>query len=215
MGQKVNPIGFRVGQGVDWSSAWFARSGDQYRKNLLEDRKLRRYLMERLQLAGIVTVEIRRSINKLNIVLHVSRPGVVIGRGGSAIELLKKELEKMVSVLDPAKNLQLDVVEVKNGEQSAHLVAVKIAEQLKRRFPHRRVVAKAIERVMATGAQGVKITLSGRIAGAEISRWEKYSQGKVPLHTLRARIDYAQIPALTKFGYIGIKVWIYLGELGE
>lgn len=212
MGQKINPIGFRVGQGVNWSSAWFARSGKNYRQNLLEDRRLRRYLMERLALAGIVTVEIRRSINKINVVLHVSRPGVVIGRGGSALEQLKKELEKIVSVPEPAKNLQLDVSEVKNGELSAQLVAVKIAEQLKRRFPHRRVIAKAMERVMAAGAQGVKITLSGRIAGAEISRREKYSQGKIPLHTIRARIDYAQIPALTKFGYIGIKVWIYLGE---
>ena len=157
-------------------------------------------------------VEIKRSINKINIVLHVSRPGVVIGRGGSALEQLKKELEKMVKVPDPAKNLQLDVAEVKNGELSARLVAVKITEQLKRRFPHRRVVAKAMERVMAAGALGVKITLSGRIAGAEISRTEKYGQGKVPRQTIRAKIDYAQVPALTKFGYIGVKVWIYTGE---
>ena len=212
MGQKINPIGFRIGQGVNWSSAWFARSGKKYSQSLLEDRRLRLYLMEKLALAGIVTVEIRRSINKINIILHVSRPGVVIGRGGSSLEQLKKELEKMVTVPDPSKNLQLDVSEVKNGELSARLVAVKISEQLKRRFPHRRVIAKAMERVMAAGAEGVKITLSGRIAGAEISRREKYSQGKVPLQTLRARIDYAQIPALTKFGYIGIKVWIYLGE---
>ncbi len=212
MGQKINPIGFRVGQGITWSSAWYARTGKQYQKNLLEDRKIRRYLMERLQLAGIVTVEIRRSINKINVVLHVSRPGVVIGRGGSALEQLKKELEKLVSVPEPAKNLQLDVAEVKNPELSARLVAVKIAEQLKRRFPHRRVVAKAMERVMVSGAEGVKITLAGRIAGAEISRREKYSQGKIPLQTIRARVDYAQEPALTKFGYIGIKVWVYTGE---
>ena len=212
MGQKVNPIGFRVGHGVNWSSSWFARSAKAYRTSLLEDHRLREYLMDRLALAGIVTVEIRRSINKINIILHVSRPGVVIGRGGSALEQLKKELEKKVAVPEPTKNLQLDVVEVKNGELSARLIAVKIVEQLKRRFPHRRVMAKAMERVMAAGAEGVKITLSGRIAGAEISRREKYSQGKVPLQTIRARIDYAEIPALTKFGYIGIKVWVYLGE---
>ncbi|MCJ7828050.1 30S ribosomal protein S3 [Patescibacteria group bacterium] len=212
MGKKVNPIGFRLGHGINWSSAWFARRGSAYRKNLLEDLKMREYLMERLALAGIVTVEIRRSINKINVILHVSRPGVVIGRGGSSLEILKKELEKMVSVPEPSKNLQIDVVEVKNAELAAQLVATKICEQLKRRFPHRRVVAKAMERVMAAGAQGVKITLSGRIAGAEISRREKYSQGKVPLHTIRAKIDYVQIPALTKFGYIGVKVWIYTGE---
>lgn len=212
MGQKVNPIGFRIGAGQSWASSWFASNGKIYRKELLEDYKIRKFLMNELQMAGIVTVEIRRSINKINIVLHVSRPGVVIGRGGSALEELKRKLEKFVSVPEPEKNLQLDVAEVKNPELSSQLVAVRIAEQLKRRMPHRRVIAKAMERVIAAGAKGVKINLSGRIAGAEISRTEKYYEGKVPLQTLRAKLDYTQLPSLTKFGYIGIKVWIYLGE---
>jgi small subunit ribosomal protein S3 len=212
MGQKVNPIGFRIGQGVNWVSSWFAGSGKVYQKNLLEDVRVREFLMNKLKLAGIVAVEIRRSINKMNIILHVSRPGVVIGRGGTALEELKKELEKIVSVPSPDKNLELNVVEIKNPDLFAHLIATQIAEQLKRRFPHRRAVAKTIERVMASGAKGVKVVLSGRIAGAEISRTEKFSQGSIPLQTLRAKIDYAQVPALTKFGYIGIKVWIYQGE---
>jgi small subunit ribosomal protein S3 len=212
MGQKVNPIGFRIGQGVNWASSWFASDPKVYRKNLLEDVKLRKFLMKKLRLAGIVTVEIKRSINKMNIVLHVSRPGVVIGRGGAALEELKKELEGLVSVPEPDKNLQLDVVEVKNPELSAQLVVAQIVDQLKRRLPHRRVVAKTIERVMAAGADGIKIVLSGRIAGAEISRTEKFSQGRLPLQTLRAKIDYAEAPSLTKFGYIGVKVWIFKEE---
>ncbi len=212
MGQKVNPTGFRIGQSLSWISSWFASSPQEYKKNMLEDIKLRKYLMSALELAGIVQVEIKRSINKVNVVLHVSRPGVVIGRGGKALEELKKKLVGMVAVVNPDKNLQLDVVEVKNPDLSAYLTGVKVVEQLKKRFPQRRVVAKAMERVMASGAKGVKILLSGRIAGAEISRREKYSQGTIPLQTLRAKIDYAEVPALTKFGYIGIKVWIYRGE---
>lgn len=212
MGQKVNPIGFRLPLNLDWQSRWFANNPEIYRKNLLEDIKLRRYLLEKLRLAGISHVQIDRLINKMKITLFVSRPGVVIGRGGSGLELLKKELVKMVSVAEPKKNLDLDVVEVKNTELSAYLTATKIAEQLIKRMPHRRVVTKTIERVMAAGAKGIKIVLSGRIAGAEISRREKFQSGKVPLQTLRADIDYAEFPALTKSGYIGVKVWIYKGE---
>jgi len=212
MGQKVNPIGFRLGHGLSWSSSWFASSARTYKKNLLEDIKIREFLMDKLKLAGIVTVEIKRSINKINIILHVSRPGVVIGRGGASLEELKKILEKLVSVPDPDKNLQLDVVEVKSPELSAYLVASRIAEDLKRRLPYRRIMAKTMERVTGSGAKGVKIALAGRLAGAEISRTEKFSQGTVPLQTIRAKIDYAEYPAFTKFGYIGVKVWIYTGE---
>lgn len=212
MGQKVNPLGFRLGYWQTWKSRWFARDAKQYKKNLLEDFKIRRFLMEKLKLAGIVGVQIERFINKIKITLYVSRPGVVIGRGGAGMEELKKKLCRMVSIPQPEKNLELDVTEVKNSELSAQLVATRTAEQLERRLPHRRVVSKMMERVMAAGAQGIKIALSGRIAGAEISRSEQYSSGKVPLQTLRAKIDYAQVPALTKFGYIGIKVWIYTGE---
>lgn len=212
MGHKVNPTGFRIGRGKGWISSWFASNGRHYRKNLLEDIKVRKFLMEKLRLAGIVTVEIKRSINKMNIILYVSRPGVVIGRGGTALEELKKELGKVVFITAPEKNLQIDVVEIQNPELSAQLVAMQIVDQLKRRMPQRRVVAKAMERVTGSGARGVKIVLAGRIAGAEISRTEKYGQGKLPLQTIRAKIDYAQVPALTKFGYIGVKVWIYQGE---
>ena len=214
MGQKVNPIGFRLPLNRDWQSRWFARDQKEYRKNLLEDIKIREFLMEKLKLAGIVRAQIDRSINKVKITLHVSRPGVVIGRGGSSLELLKKELVKMVSsISEPEKNLEIETIEVKEPELSAYLVAQRIAEQLQKRFPYRRVIGKTIERVMVAGAKGVKIVLAGRIAGAEISRVEKFGdRGKsanVPNQTLRANIDYAQVPALTRSGYIGIKVWIY------
>lgn len=209
MGQKVNPFGFRLSQIKNWQSRWFASEPKKYRQNLLEDIKIRKFLMKKLKLAGIVSVQIERSINKMKVILYVSRPGVVIGRGGATLEQLKKELCQMVSILQPEKNLEIEPVEVKNPELSAQLVATRIAEQLERRFPHRRVMAKTIERVMGAGAKGIKITLSGRIAGAEIARTEKFAEGKVPLQTLRAKIDYAQVPALTKSGYIGIKVWIY------
>lgn len=212
MGQKVNPLGYRLGHWQPWKSRWFARDPKQYKKNLLEDVKIRKFLMEKLKLAGIVSVQIERFINKMKITLYVSRPGVVIGRGGTGLEQLKKDLCRMVSIPEPEKNLELDVAEVKNPELSAQLVATRIAEQLERRLPHRRVVSKMMERVMIAGAEGIKIALSGRIAGAEISRSEQFSQGKIPLQTLRAEIDYAQVPALTKFGYIGVKVWIYTGE---
>lgn len=217
MGKKINPLGFRLPLTKDWQSRWFAGDKKEYQKNLLEDFKIRRYLEEKLKAAGLVRAQIDRSIKKIKITLYVSRPGVVIGRGGSGLELLKKELCQMVSVADPEKNLEVDdVVEVKDSETSARLVALRIAEQIEKRFPYRRVVAKAIERVMNAGAKGIKIALAGRIAGAEISRSETFGdQGKtgtIPASTLRARIDYAQTPVLTRSGYIGIKVWIYLGE---
>ncbi len=212
MGHKVNPVAFRLGHWRLWQSRWFARKPKNYRENLLEDFKIRRFLMDKLKLAGIVNVQIERFINKMKISLYVSRPGVVIGRGGKSLEMLKKELCQIISLSEPEKNLEIEPVEVKNAELSAQLVAVRIAEQLERRMPHRRVMPKMMDRVMAAGAAGVRIVLSGRIAGAEISRREKFARGKVPLQTLRAEIDYAQVPALTKFGYIGIKVWIYTGE---
>ena len=212
MGQKVNPLGFRLPQSLDWQSCWFSDNKKKYRQNLLEDVKIRQFLMEKLRLAGIVRAQIDRMVNKMRITVFVSRPGAVIGRGGSGLELLKKELIKKVSLPSPEKNLDLDVVEIKNPELSAHLVALRVAEQLEKRFPHRRVVAKTVERVMGAGAQGVKVMLSGRIGGAEIGRREKFHQGKVPLQTLRADIDYAQIPAFTKSGYVGVKVWVYKGE---
>jgi small subunit ribosomal protein S3 len=212
MGQKINPLGFRLTQDKDWRSRWFADNPQEYQKSLLEDIKIRKFLKKKLTLAGVIRVQIERFINKMKITLFASRPGVVIGRGGSGLEMLKKRLVGMVSIDEPEKNLELDVVEVKEPEVSARLVGLRIANQLERRIPYRRVINKTIERVMAAGAKGVRIVLSGRVGGADIGRTETFHEGKIPLQTLRARIDYAQIPALTKFGYIGIKVWIYRGE---
>jgi len=172
--------------------------------------------MAKLKLAGISQVIIERSINKMKVILHVSRPGVVIGRGGSGLETLKRDLCQMVSIDKPEKNLEIEAVEIKSPDLVAFLVANKIVEQLERRFPHRRAVSRAIETVMASGAKGIKIVIAGRINGAEISRTEKFGDkgktGNVPTQTLRADIDFASVPALTRSGYIGVKVWIYKGE---
>ncbi len=208
MGQKVNPIGFRLGKKYTWKSRWFASHPKAYKTNLLEDIKLRRFLKETLKIAGLTAIDIERSINKINIKIHVTRPGVVIGRGGSGLEDLKKSLIKLVKIKDPEKNLTLDIVEVKDPDLNAVLVAERIAIQIERRIPHKRVVKKTMERVLSQGAKGIKIVLSGRIRGAEIGRTEKFFQGKVPLQTIRANIDYASRPALTKSGYVGVKVWI-------
>ena len=217
MGQKVNPISFRIPQSRDWKSLWFSADKKQYQKNLLEDVRIRKFLLNKLKLAGISQVQIERSINKMKIALHVSRPGVVIGRGGSGLEMLKKEICQMVSVIQPEKNLEIEAVEVKNPDLNAYLVAQKIAQQLERRMPYRRVIGRTIENVMAVGAKGVKVVLSGRIAGAEISRQEKFGDkgktGNIPSQTLRADIDFASVPALTRSGFIGVKVWIYKGEV--
>lgn len=215
MGQKINPFGFRLKNSKKWKSRWFARNSKQYRKNILEDYKIRRYLMDKLALAGIVEARIARSINKMKIILVVSRPGVVIGRGGSGLELLKQELVKMVSLPEPEKNLEIDVEEVKDPELSARLVATRVAQQLEKRMPYRRVANKTVERVMSAGAKGVKVALAGRVGGTEISRTETFKKGAIPLQTLRADIDYAQAPALTRFGYVGVKIWIYKGEREE
>jgi small subunit ribosomal protein S3 len=212
VGQKVNPIGFRVGWFLPWKSRWFA-DDSTFKDFLLEDIKIRKNLMEKLKIAGIASVEIARLPKSMVITLTVSRPGVVIGRGGSGIEEIKREVVETIKIVRGRypENLKIDlqVTEVKNPETSAQLVATRIASELERRMPHRRVVTKTMERVMQAGAKGIKIVLSGRIGGAEISRVEKYHQGKVPTQTLREFIDYAQIPALLKRGYVGVKVWIY------
>lgn len=211
MGQKVNPVGFRIGTVYTWNSSWYAGKKD-FKNVLLEDIKLREYLMKKLKIAGIVGVKIERSINKIKIIPQVTRPGVVIGRGGTGLEQLKKALVGMVSIPEPEKNLEISPEEVKNPDLSATFVAQRISEQLEKRMPHRYVVRKALERSMSAGAKGVKIALSGRIAGAEIGRTEKYSEGSVPLQTLRAEVDFADVPALTRSGFVGVKVWIYKGD---
>jgi small subunit ribosomal protein S3 len=211
MGQKVHPIGFRIGQGENWRSFWFSGK-KHYANNLVEDWHIRHFLFEKLKLAGIVGVDIERLIHKMKITIHVSRPGMVIGRGGAGLEELKKLLLSQISLPEAEKNVQIEIAEVSNPELSATLVAQRIAGDLERRLSHRRVVKRAIERVMGAGALGVRVLLSGRIAGAEIARREKFSEGKLPLSTIRANIDFAKVSALTKSGFVGVKVWIYKGE---
>ncbi len=213
MGQKVNPLSFRMGVLYRPSSRWFA-VGKEYREFVLQDIKLKKFLYDRLKLASVVDVIVERSINTLHIVVHAARPGVVIGRGGANLDILKKEVGQFLASIGAPANLkqELDVHEVKNPDMSAKLVGERIAEQLVKRYPARRAVSQAQERVMAAGAKGIKIQLGGRINGAEISRREKYSVGTIPTQTLRSDIDYAEVPALTRSGYVGIKVWVYKGE---
>lgn len=212
MGQKINPTGFRIGSFLPWKSRWFADDA-RYKDFLLEDIKIRGALMEKFKLAGINSVEIERLPKSIVIIMAVSRPGVVIGRGGSGIEDVKNLILEIIKKTRKreVENIKIDprVVEIKNPEISAHLVATRVAAELEKRLPHRRVVNRALERVMQAGALGVKIILSGRIAGADISRVEKYHKGSVPTQTLRELIDYAQIPALLKKGYVGVKVYIH------
>jgi len=215
VGQKIDPIGFRVGHFLPWKSRWFA-SDSVYKNFLIEDIKIRKSLMERLKLAGVTNVEIERLPKSMVIIVNVARPGVVIGRGGSGIEELKKHIVKIITDVrgKKPKDLKIDlkVSEVRNTETSAYLVAGRIAADLERRMPHRRVVSKAMERVMQSGGKGIKIVLGGRIQGADIARHEQFHMGSVPTQTMRENIDYAQVPSLGKRGYVGVKVWIYRGK---
>ena len=208
MGQKAHPYGMRLGNIYTWKSRWFA-DDKNYQDFLLQDIELRRFLMNKLRPAGIFKVDIERFAKSIKIILYVSRPGIVIGRGGTNLEELKK---LVVQKLEPGTKIELEIEEVKSPDINAKLVLENIISQLEKRVNHRYIVNKTIERIMSSGAKGVRILLSGRIAGAEISRNEKYSRGRLPLQTLRAEIDYAERPALTKSGYIGVKVWIYKGE---
>lgn len=217
MGQKVNPINFRLGNTFTWKSKWYADDQD-YSDNVLQDFQLRKYLKEKLSNAGLVQINIERSLTTLTITILVSRPGVVIGKGGSNLNEVRQAVERIVNIGKPKKKqvkIDLKVEEFKTPDLSAKLVAERIAEQLVKRYPHRRAVSQALEKVTAAGAKGVKIALSGRIGGSEIGRTEKYYQGSVPTQTLRSYIDYFQAPALTRSGYVGIKVWINRGEQVE
>lgn len=212
MGHKVHPTGFRVGHFKPWKSMWFA-DDKKFRDLLLEDIKIRRFLMDKLKVAGVDRVEIARLTKSLVVTVVVSRPGVVIGRGGSGIEDLKRQVINIIKKTrgEMPKDLKIDlqVQEIKNPEISAQLLAARIAGELERRMPHRRVIARNMERAMASGALGIKVVISGRIGGADIARNEKYHSGPIPTQSLRANIDYAQEPALLKRGYVGIKVWVY------
>jgi len=215
MGQKVNPITFRIGSTFTWKSRWFAPPA-QYSDKLIEDYRLRTYLNKKLANAGVVEIDIERSLTTIKVILYVSRPGVVIGKGGANLEDVKKEVENLLNLSKLKKDkvrVELKVEEVKKPDLSAKLVAERIAEQLIKRFPHRRATSQALEKVMGAGAKGVKIALSGRIGGAEIARSEKYFEGSIPTQTIRANIDYFHAPARTRSGYVGIKVWIYKGEV--
>ena len=206
MGQKVNPHGLRVGVIKGWDSKWYA--GKDYEKFLLEDIKIREFIKEKLFLSGISKVEIERASNKARISIHTAKPGMVIGRQGSNIELLNNDLKKMTdSVID------INIVEVKTPDMDATLVAENIASQLERRIAFRRAMKQCVGRTMRMGAKGIKVQVGGRLGGAEIARSESYREGSIPLHTLRADIDYGTAEAHTTYGRIGVKVWIYKGEV--
>ena len=206
MGQKVNPHGLRVGVIKDWDSKWYADK--DYEKFLLEDIKIREFIKEKLFLSGISKVEIERASNRARISIHTAKPGMVIGRQGSNIELLKNDLKKMTdSVID------INIVEVKHPDINAQLVAEKIAHDLEDRISFRRAMKQSIGRAMKLGAKGIKVMVSGRLGGAEIARSETYHEGTIPLQTIRADIDYGTAEAHTTYGRLGIKVWIYKGEV--
>ena len=217
MGQKVNPVAYRLplAPAESWKSRWFTTSPKRYREYLMSDVALRKALMKKLSIASVAEVEIERSLKSLRIIIYVTRPGVVIGRGGSGLEDLKKFIYGVLNFTGKEKNapkIDLQVEEIREPDLNAYLVATKIADQLAKRMPARRVVKKAMERTMQARALGIKVLLAGRVGGAEISRKELYHTGAVPLQTLRADIDYAQSPSLTRSGYIGVKVWIHRGE---
>ncbi len=210
MGQKVNPKVIRLGTVYNWSSRWF--DDKNYKDVLLEDYKLRSALMEKLRNSGVSEIEIERSINNVKVRIFVSRPGMVIGRGGAGLEELKAFIHKLL-LKEKAKTSQkfdvrLEVEPIKEPNLDAYLVARNIADQLIKRLPQKRIMASSAEKIMGAGAKGVRIVLSGRIGGAEIGRREKIQRGTVPLSTIREQISFASVPALTKKGYIGVKVWI-------
>jgi len=206
MGQKVNPVGFRLGITRTWDSRWFEKKN--YRVWLHEDQSIRKYFGRLTRAAAISRVEIERRANQARVIVHTGKPGIIIGKRGVGIEDIRKNLERLTQ-----KNVQVNVVEIKHPELDARLVGQNIVDQLEKRIAFRRAMKQAIMRTMKAGARGVKVMCSGRLGGAEIARTEQNHDGKVPLHTLRADIDYAHVEAFTTFGRIGVKVWIYKGEV--
>ena len=206
MGQKINPVGLRVGIIKDWESKWYADK--DYADLLHEDIKIREYLEERLKVAAVSSIDIERAANRVNITIHTGKPGMVIGRGGSEVDALRKALTDLTG-----KKVHINIVEIKKVDLNATLVAENIARQLEARISFRRAQKQVIQRAMRGGAKGIKTQVSGRLGGADIARAEHYSEGTVPLHTLRADIDYGTAEADTTFGKLGVKVWIYRGEV--
>ena len=207
MGQKVSPVGLRIGVNKDWESKWIAPKKD-FAKYLSNDIKIREYLEKNLKDAGISKIEIERTPKKCEVIIHTSRPGIIIGRGGEEIAKLKSKLSKLVD-----ENVQVSIMDVKNVDLNATLVAQSIAKQIEARAPFRAAQKKAIRAARKAGAKGIKTLVSGRLNGAEMARSEGYSEGNVPLHTIRADIDYGFAEALTTYGKLGVKVWIYKGEI--
>ena len=207
MGQKVSPIGMRVGVIRDWESRWYAEK--DYGTLLMEDVKIREFLLKELHAAYVSRIEIERSKNRVEIIIRAARPGVIIGSNGESIEILKKKLQKMCA----GKQIHIKVVEVANPDLDAHLVARAIAEQLERRASFRTCQKRQIQKTMRAGAKGIRTLVSGRLGGADIARSEGYSEGVVPLHTLRSDIDFAIVEAMTTYGKLGVKVWICRGEV--
>lgn len=207
MGQKVSPVGLRIGINRGWEANWYANKSD-FSKYLENDLKIRKFLSKKLSDAGVSTIEIERNTKRCEIVIHTSKPGVIIGKGGEEIENLKKEISKLVK-----EEVQISIVDIKKPDLDATLVADSIAAQIENRASFRMAQKKAIRNVMKAGAKGVKTLVSGRLNGADIARSEGYSEGTIPLHTLRANVDYATAEADTTFGKIGVKVWIYKGEI--
>ncbi|SCW73189.1 SSU ribosomal protein S3P [Paenibacillus tianmuensis] len=207
MGQKVNPVGLRIGIIRDWESKWYA--GKDFGDLLMEDVKIREYLKQKLKESAVSRIEIERAANRVNVTVHTAKPGMVIGKGGSEVEVIRGYLTKLTN----GKKVHINISEVKRPELDAILVAESIAQQLERRVSFRRALKQAIQRTMRAGAKGIKTSVSGRLGGAEIARTEGYSEGTVPLHTLRADIDYGTAEAHTTYGRIGVKVWIYRGEV--
>ncbi len=207
MGQKVNPVGLRLGINRSWESIWYAKK-DQYGKLLIEDHKIREYIKKNIVNSGVSQVIIERTSKKCIISIHTSRPGFVIGKKGSDIEKIKKNLSKISS-----SEISLNIKEIKKPELNAYLVAENIAQQLVKRIAYRKAMKRAMQSTLRLGAKGIRVCLSGRLAGNEIARSEWLREGSVPLHTFRAEVDYAEAEALTTYGIIGVKVWIYKGEV--
>ena len=207
MGQKVHPVGFRLGVNRSWDSIWFAKKGD-YGKYLIEDYKIRQFIKKNIKNAGVSEVVIERSSKKCVVSIHTSRPGFVIGKKGSDIEKIKNKISKITK-----DEVSVNIKEIKKPELNAYLVSENIAQQLEKRVAYRRAMKRAIQATKRLGAKGIKVSVSGRLAGNDIARTEWLREGSIPLHTLRANLDYAESEALTTYGMIGVKVWIYKGEI--
>jgi small subunit ribosomal protein S3 len=206
MGQKINPVGFRLGIVRGWDSSWFG--GKTFSDKLVEDQKIRKYIDARIQKGGIAKVVIERTLKRITLTIHTARPGVVIGKGGTEVDKIKEELKKLTG-----KDVQINIFEIKRPELDAKLVGESIAQQIEARISYKRAMKQAIASAMRVGSEGIKVKVSGRLAGSDMARTEQYKEGRIPLHTLRADIDYAISEAQTVYGKIGIKVWIFKGEI--